>query len=206
MLLDIPSESDSNETKTTTGLERLGLWGLSFQLLNLVPVVFALWSLSPAPTSNPFLFSNILSFPAVTSSPTLLAFLLFFFLALSRLGLWIYDLTTQQLTQTMVPPFFRSSFIGVEYSFASLFELCNYILAIIFSRPEQFKWVAGISWCAVGCSAVMYAGWVWKERGHLVHWEKFGMGKGCECVGPRMKDRRAIWRRADDEVEARDEE
>ena len=223
VLLDTPSESDSNEAKTTTGLERLGLWGLSFQLLNLVfdssitlnysstnklqvPVVFALWLLSPAPTSNPFLFSNIVSFPAVTSSPTLLAFILFFFLALSRFGLWIYDLTTQQLTQTMVRPSSRSSFTGVEYSFASLFELCNYILAMIFCRPEQFRWVAGISWCAVGCSTLMYGGWVWKERGHLVHWEKLSMGKGCGCVGARMKDRTVVWRRAGDELEARDEE
>jgi iron-regulated transporter 1 len=107
----------------------------------------------------------------------------------------------------MVRPSLRSSFTGVEYSFASLFELCNYILAIIFNKPDQFKWIAVISWCAVAVSTVCYAGWVWKERGHLVHWEKLGMmGKGCECVGVRLGYRggRTVWRRVGDEV--RDEE
>lgn len=74
----------------------------------------------------------------------------------------------------------RSSFTGVEYSFVSLFELGHHLMAIVFHRPEQFKWIALISLIAVLTSTVAYAGWVWKMRGHLVHWEK--IGGACKCV------------------------
>jgi iron-regulated transporter 1 len=149
-----------------------------------VPVVLALWSLSPGTSSGslPHLVSRILG--PLTSSQSTLAFVLFFFLSISRLGLWIYDLTTQQLTQTMTAPSQRSSFTGVEYSFVSLFELGQHIVAIFLHRPEQFKWIALMSFTAVAISTVAYTGWVWKMRGHLVHWERFG--KSCECMKIRV--------------------
>lgn len=186
--------------RTETGLERLGLWGLSWQLLHLVsilitqtfqtltnrqmPVVLALWSFSPAPADTLVSPSRLAHLFTPLNTPVLQTFSLFFFLSLSRLGLWIYDLTTQQLTQTMTRPSQRSSFTGVEYSFASAFELCSYLVAILFSRPQDFKWIAGISWLAVAVSTASYAGWVWHMRGHLVHWEK--LSKGCECVTVRL--------------------
>ncbi|TVY46138.1 Solute carrier family 40 member [Lachnellula subtilissima] len=169
---------------TETGLERLGLWGISWQLLNLVPVVFALWSLSPdtTTTTSSAIVSRILG--PIATQP-LLAFTLFFFLSISRLGLWIFDLTTQQLTQTMNPTSQRSSFTGVEYSFVSLFGLAQHIVAIVLHRPEQFKWIALMSLGATAISTVAYAGWVWKMRGHLVHWDR--IGKGCKCVKVRLR-------------------
>ncbi|CZT01617.1 related to ferroportin 1 [Rhynchosporium agropyri] len=178
------------EGRTETGLERLGLWGLSWQLLNLIPVVLALWCLSSEsvstepgfgsgqiPVSD---FSNILTRLIPPPSPTILAFSLFTFLSLSRLGLWIFDLTTQQLTQTLTSPTSRSSFTGVEYSLISLFELAQNVLAIVLSRPQDFKWIAVISLLAVCVSTVVYAAWVGKMRGHLVHWER--LGKGCKIM------------------------
>ena len=114
------------------------------------------------------------------SSQPRLTFILFFFLSISRLGLWVYDLTTQQLTQTMTIPSQRSSFTGVECSFVSLFELGHHVMTIILHRPEQFKWITLVSLMAVATSTAAYAGWVWKMRGHLVHWEK--IGKACKCV------------------------
>src|ERR1700680_1120967 len=110
--------------------------------------MLAIWSLSSgAPDgSMPHLVSRILG--SITSQP-LLAFVLFFFLSVSRLGLWVYDLTTQQLTQTMTVASERSSFAGVEYSFVSLFELAHHVMTIVLHRPEQFKWIALISFVAV---------------------------------------------------------
>ncbi|KAG4432221.1 hypothetical protein IFR05_012302, partial [Cadophora sp. M221] len=172
---------EDREGRTETGLERLGLWGISWQLLNLIPVVYALWSLSPTSpaasepgpgTTLPKILTAIIPHP----SRPLLAFTLFTFLSLSRLGLWIYDLTTQQLTQTLTSPSTRSSFTGVEYSFVSLFELAQNIMAIILSRPGDFKWIALVSLLAVGLSTGMYAAWVARMRGHLVHWERLGKG------------------------------
>jgi iron-regulated transporter 1 len=129
----------------------------------------------------PHLVSRILG--SITSQP-LLAFVLFFFLSISRLGLWIYDLTTQQLTQTMTSPSQRSSFTGVENSLISVFELVQHLVAIILHRPEQFKWIALMGWTAVAVSTVIYTGWVWRMRGHLVHWER--LGKSCECIKIRL--------------------
>lgn len=112
---------------------------------------------------------------------------LFFFLSTSRLGLWIYDLTTQQITQTMTRPTQRSSFAGVENSFVALFELLQNVVAIILHKPEQFKWIAGMSWVAVAVSTIMYSAWLWKMRGHLVHWDF--ILKSCECVKIRLGQR-----------------
>jgi iron-regulated transporter 1 len=145
--------------------------------------MLAIWSLSSGTLdgSLPHLVSRILG--SITSQP-LLAFVLFFFLSISRLGLWIYDLTTQQLTQTMTSPSRRSSFTGVENSLISVFELVQHLVAIILHRPEQFKWIALMSWTAVAVSTVIYTGWVWRMRGHLVHWER--LGKSCECIKIRL--------------------
>ena len=50
-----------------------------------------------------------------------------------------------------------------------------------------------MSWLAVAVSTVADAGWVWKMRGHLVHWEKFG--KSCTCVDVRRGYERGTWQR-----------
>ncbi|KIN01949.1 hypothetical protein OIDMADRAFT_161651 [Oidiodendron maius Zn] len=176
-LLETPQETDG--AKTEMGLERLGLWGISFQLINLVPVVFALWNLSSDPTT-PSVLAVFPRFTGRLTSQPRLAFILFFFLSISRLGLWIYDLTTQQLTQSMTIASQRSSFAGVEYSFVCMFELAQHGVSIILHRPDQFKWIALISFISVITSTTAYARWVWKMRGHLVHWEK--IGAVCECV------------------------
>ena len=180
-LLD--GEAVQQEGSTETGLQRLGLWGLSWQLFNLVrpfpspshqhtnktqvPVVYALYSFSPTPLAN------------IIPSPLITTVVLFTFLSLSRLGLWVFDLTTQQLTQTLTIPSQRSSFAGVEYSFVALFELLQHVCTIILHRPDQFRWLAAGSCCAVAVSSVAYSGWVRGRRGHLVHWERcVGCGKG----------------------------
>lgn len=110
---------------------------------------------------------------SITTTPQPLIYcILFMFISLSRLGLWVFDLTTQQLTQTMIPPSSRSSFAGVEGSITNIFELGQWVGALIFYRPENFKWLALTSLIFVGLSTIVYAGWVRRMRGHLVHWEK----------------------------------
>lgn len=61
-----------------------------------------------------------------------------------------------------------------------MFELAQHGVSIILHRPDQFKWIALISFISVITSTTAYARWVWKMRGHLVHWEK--IGEVCECV------------------------
>ncbi|KAF5869945.1 putative iron-regulated transporter protein [Botrytis fragariae] len=139
----LQGEGEIDESgRITTGLERLGLWGLSWQFINLVypgnshpldPLHFHLYPQHSSPLPH---------HPPLSPSSPLLALFLFATLSLSRLGLWIFDLTTQQLSQTLIAPTQRSSFAGCEYSLVALFELGNYVMAIIWSRPDQFGWVA----------------------------------------------------------------
>jgi iron-regulated transporter 1 len=188
----LEEEQVPQRSYTETGLERLGLWGVTWQLLNLVPVVLTIWAMSPASSSVPATpprseASILLNFPlpsllgrTASSSPLIISIILFTTLSLSRLGLWIFDLTTQQLTQTLVPPSHVASFAGVENSFVSLFELLQHVATLVLSRPEEFRYIALGSWVAVGVSSVVYAGWVRCQRGHLVHFEKMGgMCGGC---------------------------
>ena len=101
---------------------------------------------------------------------------LFLFLSVSRLGLWVFDLTTQEITQTGVSSEKRSSFAGTETALVSLFELIQWVAAAIWSKPEQFKWLSSGSLVAVTSSMVLHAFWVRHRRGHLVHLEKLHCG------------------------------
>ncbi|MCJ1399804.1 hypothetical protein MMC11_003007 [Xylographa trunciseda] len=163
----------------SVGLARSGLWGLLLQLVTLAPVVIAIWYLTQQNPSadNSDLLSRILALASPFTSRPLAAIVMFAFLSLSRLGLWVFDLTTQEITQTEVQHDRRSSFAGTEMAFVSLFELSQWVLAAIVSRPEQFHWLALGSFTAVLCSTCMYAWWVRRQRGHLTHWDR--LGKGC---------------------------
>ena len=145
--------------------------------------MFAIWYLvEKEPPENPKILSRFVN-PASPFPPRLFAAVVMFtFLSLSRLGLWVFDLTTQEITQTGVQNQKRSSFAGTEMAFVSFFELSQWVLAAIFSRPEHFHLLALGSLGAVLCSACMYSLWVRAQRGHLMHWER--LGKGCYRAKP----------------------
>ncbi|MCJ1387491.1 hypothetical protein MMC18_000334 [Xylographa bjoerkii] len=164
------------------GLARSGLWGLILQLVTLVPVVLAIWHLTRQDLSPaiPGLLSRFLGLASPFTSQPLAAVLMFLFLSLSRLGLWVFDLTTQEITQTGVQHRIRSSFAGTEMAFVSFFELGQWVIAAIVSKPEHFRWLALGSLGAVMCSTCMYAWWVRGQRGHLMHWDR--LVQGCYCA------------------------
>ncbi|KAI1776682.1 Ferroporti-1 [Hypoxylon cercidicola] len=173
---------ESRDVQTVTGLQRFGLWGMSWQVVNTVPVTLALWAIS-ALKDEESLSAFARRIVAEQTSPNVgWSVVLFSFLACSRLGVWVFDLTTQQLTQTLVPAHQRSSFAGTENSVVNIFELLGAGAAIAFPRTEQYKWLALASLVSVVVSWIMYAGWVRRQRGHLLHWEKLARGT---CVGSR---------------------
>lgn len=141
------------------GIERMGLWGLWWQFTNLIPVTLLLFTL---PTSGP---------PAFPSAA------LFIFLALSRMGLWIFDLSAQTLVQTHVPEGRRSEYSGVEMGFISAAELAQWVVTGVWAQTEDFKWLATAGTVAVGASLLAYMVWLRGRRGHLVHWEKVRWGE-----------------------------
>lgn len=171
-----------NDVQTVVGLQRLGLWGMSSQLINTIPVVLALWAIS-AQYDQAIGEDTRTALPRLSqgaSTPTSLSVgwsvVLFSFLSFSRLGVWIYDLTTQQLTQTLTHKTQRSSFAGVENAVVNVFEVLGAGAAIAFPRLEQYRWLALASLASVAVSWGMYAWWVRSQRSHLVHWEKIGSG------------------------------
>ena len=132
--------------------------------------------------------SRLLSRLAMLASPqasghSLLVFSLFLFLSLSRLGLWTFDLAVQEIIQTRVPPGASSTFAGTEMAFVSFFELAQWILAAVLARPLQFSWLALISLFAITWAGFMYAYWVRKQRGHLMHFHR--IKERCECMNAR---------------------
>ncbi|KAI1492343.1 Ferroporti-1 [Biscogniauxia mediterranea] len=168
----------TRDVQTLVGLQRFGLWGISWQLINTMPVVLALWAIAAQRDEAESLLSAFAG-RFVAERPSLdvgWSAVLFSFLAFSRLGVWVFDLTTQQLTQTLVAPTQRSSFAGVENSVVNVFELMGAGAAIAFPRTEQYRWLALASLVSVVVSWFMYAVWVRGQRGHLVHWEKLGEG------------------------------
>ncbi|OTA54297.1 hypothetical protein K449DRAFT_297607, partial [Hypoxylon sp. EC38] len=161
----------NRDVQTLIGLQRFGLWGMSWQLVNTVPVVLALWAIA-AQMEQESISAFARRIITEQASPNVgWSIVLFSFLAFSRLGVWVFDLTTQQLTQTLVPQNQRSSFAGTENSVVNIFELLGAGTAIAFPRTDQYKWLATASLMSVVISWVMYAGWVRQQRGHLVHWE-----------------------------------
>ncbi|MCJ1312967.1 hypothetical protein MMC25_006643 [Agyrium rufum] len=159
-------QGEKEERKHGIGLERTGLWGIALQSCCLVPVVLAIWQIpirrpvmaqsnsiserflanlqstpshpQPTATDNPL----FLRFLMPASSPSFAAVTMFSFLSMSRLGVWVYDLTTQELTQTRVPTRTTSSFAGTERAFVSVFEIAQRVMVALFPRPSQFKWLS----------------------------------------------------------------
>ncbi|KAI6495647.1 hypothetical protein MCOR11_005317 [Pyricularia oryzae] len=89
--------------------------------------------------------------------------------ALSRIGLWGYDLCAQNIIQDEVESEYRGTFSTVEASFQNLFELLSYASTIVFSRPDQFQWPIVISVVAVYTAGGLYTAFVRRRRGHLFH-------------------------------------
>ncbi|OKL61350.1 hypothetical protein UA08_03727 [Talaromyces atroroseus] len=89
--------------------------------------------------------------------------------ALSRIGLWGYDLCAQNLIQDEVDDAHRGEFSTTETAFQNFFELLSYASTIVFSKPSQFQWPVLISTAAVYLAGGLYAYFVRQRRGHLFH-------------------------------------
>ena len=151
---------------------------------------FAIWhtigSSETGDQSDPIM-NRITALILPISMPLLTTISMFFFLSASRLGLWVFDLVVQEICQSRVPLGTRSLFAGTEMSFVSFFELSQWILAAVFSRREDFRWLATSSLSAVGCACALYALWIRRQRGHLTHWNR--IRSGCNCVKERYTSR-----------------
>jgi len=134
------------------GAVRSGLWFINEQLISIALAV------------GLFLYYN--------DKPMLAGATLVSGVALSRLGLWGFDLSVQCLVQEDAPEATRGSFSSIEMSLQNLFELLSFATTMVFYRPEDFRIPIYISAGAIAMSAACFAKFVRKKRGHLLHTDK----------------------------------
>lgn len=63
----------------------------------------------------------------------------------------------------------RGEFSTTETALQSMFDVLQYMSTIIFSKPGMFKYPVLMSRVSVGVALGVYASFVKKRRGHLVH-------------------------------------
>lgn len=130
------------------------------------PIRSGLWSVN---WQAGWLALAIIAFLTVSGDAKIAAAGLTAGIVMSRLGLWGFDLSVQFIVQETVPPDIRGQFSSCEMALQNFWEMLSFVITIIFPRPEQFRYPAIVSVCAVAVSAACYAAYVRKERGHLIH-------------------------------------
>lgn len=68
----------------------------------------------------------------------------------------------------------------VETAFQNVFDLLSWVLTIIWSRPSEFQWPVTVSIVAVYAAGGLYAFFLRRRRGHLVHAPR--------CVSAKLKE------------------
>lgn len=97
-------------------------------------------------------------------------------MALSRIGLWSFDLAQLKCLQLALNDHpRRNALTARQFAMQDIAQLLKYVTTMIFATPSVFKWAGLISFISVGCGAVSFAVYVVKERGHYFHvptWKK----------------------------------
>merc|ERR1712025_1464084 len=88
---------------------------------------------------------------------------------LARFGLWVVDLTINQLLQEKVAEDVRGVVNGVQDSLNNTLDLLKCVLVIILPAQETFALLIFASFISVNFGWLMYALYSRSERGHLFH-------------------------------------
>ena len=136
------------------GIERLGILALAFTLLCLILSLPAIWS-----------FSSTSSETSSLHPATITALVVVFSISASRLPRFTSVLCSQQLAQTCIRPATRSAFAGTEAGIASGYGLLHYTATAVWSRHEDFGWVALGSAGVVAAAVALYGMWFWRVGG-----------------------------------------
>ncbi|GKZ46403.1 hypothetical protein AbraIFM66951_009336 [Aspergillus brasiliensis] len=155
--------------------ELSGTWAAPFIMGKIGPIRSGLWFLN---WQFACLAAAVAAFALLDNQSQVVAVSLIVGVALSRIGLWGFDLSVQFLVQEGVNERARARFSSTEMALQNIFELLSFATTIAFPLPEQFKYPVFISYGGIALAAICFATYVRKERGHLLHTSKcFGGDK-----------------------------
>ncbi|PWY65837.1 hypothetical protein BO83DRAFT_367682 [Aspergillus eucalypticola CBS 122712] len=155
--------------------ELSGTWAAPFIMGRIGPIRSGLWFLN---WQFVCLAAAVAAFAFLDNQSQVVAVSLIVGVALSRIGLWGFDLSVQFLVQEGVDERARARFSSTEMALQNIFELLSFATTIAFPLPEQFKYPVFISYGGIALAAICFATYVRKERGHLLHTSKcFGGDK-----------------------------
>ncbi|KAL5343134.1 Ferroporti-1 [Aspergillus crustosus] len=149
--------------------EMSGTWAAPFLMDRIGPIRSGLWFLN---WQFATLAAAVAAFAFASDSSQLVAGTLIIGVALSRLGLWGFDLSVQFLVQEGIDAGGRARFSATELALQSVFEMLSFATTIVFQDPSQFKYPVYISYGAIAVAAACFAAYVRRERGHLLHTSK----------------------------------
>jgi hypothetical protein len=84
------------------------------------------------------------------------------------IGLWIADLTVNQLQQERVPENIRGRIGGTQHSLNQFFDMLRYTLIVILPRMSQFGFHICLSVLSVFCASIIYTIWSCSSASQLV--------------------------------------
>ncbi|OCF38724.1 solute carrier family 40 (iron-regulated transporter), member 1 [Kwoniella heveanensis CBS 569] len=137
------------------GLERAGAWSIWFEVGCLAPVALAFFYGTGRYGEHGPVWNSVILFGGI---------------ALSRIGLWSFDLCQLKELQLALDTHpRRNQLTARQISLQNLFDLLKYVLTLTASSPACFKWTALVSWLAIVGGGILYAVYLRSVRGHLLH-------------------------------------
>ncbi|KAF9894481.1 hypothetical protein FE257_006364 [Aspergillus nanangensis] len=134
--------------------ELSGTWAAPFIMDRIGPIRSGLWFLN---WQFGCLAAAVAGYAFLDDSSQVVAISLIVGVALSRIGLWGFDLSAQFLIQEGVNEHTRARFSSTEMALQNIFELLSFATTIVFPHPEQFKYPVFISYGAIAVAAVFFA-------------------------------------------------
>merc|ERR1719234_2481638 len=98
---------------------------------------------------------------------------------LARFGLWVVDLTVNQLLQEKVEEEVRGVVNGVQESLNNSLDLTKCILVILLPAEETFGLLIIASFTSVSLGWLLYALYSRQQRGHLFHFQRLAASLSC---------------------------